>query len=115
MNKDIMIGIGNRITNIRRSHKVTQEALAEMLDVSPKHISHVENACSCLSVQKFIEFCKIFDCSLDYIIFGNEGNDTLSKLPIGIVEILNTGSTSEQERLNRYLQMYLELREAKQK
>ena len=39
--------IGNRIAGVRRSHKVTQEALADMLEVSPKHISHVENATSC--------------------------------------------------------------------
>ena len=101
--------IGNRIAGVRRSHKVTQEALADMLEISPKHISHVENATSCLSLKSLIRFCTIFNCSMDYIIFGNANNDVLSKLPDEIVKILNTGSNEEIDRLNRYLQCYVEL------
>ena len=46
---------------------------------------------------------------MDYIIFGNKNNETLSKLPDEIVKILNTGSSEEIARLNRYLQVYIEL------
>ena len=46
---------------------------------------------------------------MDYIIFGNANNDVLSKLPDEIVKILNTGSNEEIDRLNRYLQFYVEL------
>lgn len=42
MNNDFLIPIGKRIAEIRRSNHVTQEALANELGVSPKHISHVE-------------------------------------------------------------------------
>lgn len=101
--------IGNRISGVRRSHKVTQEALADMLEVSPKHISHVENATSCLSLKSLIRFCSIFNCSMDYIIFGNKNNDILTKLPDEIIKILNTGSEEDIARLNRYLQVYIEL------
>ena len=109
MENTTMAAIGTRIAEVRRSHKVTQEALADMLGVSPKHISHVENATSCLSLKSLIRFCTIFNCSMDYIIFGNKNNETLSKLPDEIVKILNTGSSEEIARLNRYLQVYIEL------
>lgn len=109
MENDIFTDISTRIAEIRRSYKVTQEALADMLGVSPKHISHVENATSCFSLKNLIQFCTIFNCSFDYIIFGKQNNEALSKLPDGIVKLLNTGSNTDIERLNRYLQIYLEL------
>lgn len=109
MENDILAAIGTRIAEIRRLNKVTQEALADMLGVSPKHISHVENATSCLSLKNLIRFCNIFSCSMDYIIFGKQNNEALSKLPDEIVKILNTGNDEDIVRLNRYLQIYTEL------
>lgn len=109
MKNDIFAAISTRIADVRRSNKITQEALADMLGVSPKHISHVENATSCFSLKNLIQFCTIFNCSFDYIIFGKQNNELLSKLPDEIVKILNTGSNTDIERLNRYLQIYIEL------
>lgn len=109
MENDTLSAIGSRIAEIRRSHGVTQEALADMLGVSPKHISHSENATSCLSLKNLIQFCTIFNCSFDYIMFGKDGNAALSKLPDEIVKILNIGSDEDIDRLNRYLQIYIEL------
>ena len=109
MENDTFTAIGTRIAEIRRQHKVTQEALADMLGVSPKHISHVENATSCLSLKNLIRFCNTFNCSMDYIIFGKQNNEALSKLPDEIVKILNTGNDEDIVRLNRYLQVYIEL------
>lgn len=110
MENDTFAAIGTRIAEIRRQHKITQEALADMLGVSPKHISHVENATSSLSLKNLIQFCAIFHCSLDYIIFGKQYDEALSRLPDEIVKILNTGNEDDIDRLNRYLQIYLELK-----
>lgn len=109
MENDILKTIGPRMAEIRRSHHVTQEALADLLDISPKHVSHCENSTSCLSLKNLIQFCSIFDCSLDYLVFGKDSSEALAKLPDGIVKILNTGSPTDIDRLNRYLQIYMEL------
>ena len=101
--------IGNRIAQIRRSHNMAQEKLAELLDVTPKHISQVENATSSFSLKHLIHFCELNNCSFDYIIFGKEGNDALAKLPDEIVEILQGDNKNEQDRLARYLQIFVEL------
>lgn len=111
MEKDTLTAIGTRIAEIRRHHKITQECLADSLGVSPKHISHVENATSSFSLKNLIQFCTIFGCSLDYIIFGKQNDEALSKLPYEIVKILNTGSNDDIDRLNRYLQVYIELQD----
>ena len=108
MESNFLIPIGKRMADIRRAHKMTQEILAEKLSVTPKHISHTECGTSSLSLDKLIEFCNIFDCSLDYIILGNK-NNILSKLPNKVVEILYTGTDEEINKLRKYLEVYVEL------
>jgi transcriptional regulator with XRE-family HTH domain len=108
-NTNNLEAIGKRISLTRRSKGMTQENLAEKLGVSPKHISHIECGTSSLSLKSLIEFCKIFDCSMDYIIFGNTESKLLSKLPSEITDILHTGTDADLDRLNRYLQVYVEL------
>ncbi len=109
MKENILMPIGNRIAEVRRSHKVTQERLADILDVSPKHISHTECGTSSLSLKNLMEFCRQFDCSLDYIIFGKTEDNSLAKLPAEIIHILQTGTDKDIQRLNRYLQTYIDL------
>lgn len=109
MENNFLIPIGKRISEIRRSHNMTQDALADKLSVSPKHISHTECGTSSLSLKNLIEFCNIFNCSLDYIIFGTKDDGILSKLPKEIQEMLYSGDDEEIDRLVRYLQIYVEI------
>lgn len=109
MESDVMIPIGKRLAEIRRSHHVTQEALADRLGVSPKHISHSERGTSSLSLKNLMEFCRIFGCSLDYIVFGKTKEALLDRLPEPIIRLLCTGSEAEIDSLSRYLSVYAEL------
>lgn len=109
MKDDFYIAVGKRIGEVRRSHKITQDELADRLGVSPKHISHTECGTSSLSIRNLVAFCNMFHCSLDYILCGTASDDALSALPEGILNILHTGSRAEIDRLTRYLEMYIEL------
>ena len=99
--------IGRRISAIRKKNGMTQEALANMLSVTTKHISHVENGTSMLSLKAFILFFTEFSCSLDYLIFGR--NFSNFALPDGINELINVGSEKDRERLFRYLEFFAEI------
>ncbi len=101
--------IGTRIAGIRRSQNMTQEQLAEILNVTPKHISHVENSTSSFSLKQLIRFCEVFNCSFDYLIFGNKENPVLSKLPDDIVDILNKNDDDTLKLLTRYLELFVDL------
>ncbi len=111
MDYNFLIPIGKRIAEIRHSHNLTQEEVADKLGVTPKHISHVECGISSLSLKHLITFCNVFHCSLDYVIFGQKEDSVLSKLPKEVVNILYTGDEQEIERIKRYLEMYIELKE----
>ena len=109
--KEIYKEIGKRISALRKKNGMTQEALANMLSVTTKHISHVENGTSTLSLKAFILFCTEFSCSLDYLIFGK--SFSCFNLPDGINELINIGSDKDKERLFRYLELFAEISDLK--
>ena len=102
--------IGKRISSLRKLHHITQETLAERMNLSTKHISAVERGVSSLSLEKMIEICGILDCSLDYLILGKElGNDS-APLPNFVLDILGSGDKNEIELLLEYINFYNRLR-----
>ena len=109
--KEIYKEIGKRIAALRKKNGMTQEALANMLSVTTKHISHVENGTSTLSLKAFILFCTEFSCSLDYLIFGKSFSNF--NLPDGINDLINIGSDKDRERLFRYLEFFAEISDLK--
>jgi len=62
--------IGERIRTKRKEAKLTQEKLAEIIDVSTSYISEIERGCSICSIHTITKMAKTLDVSLDYLIFG---------------------------------------------
>lgn len=102
--------IGKRICLLRRSQGLTQEKLAEALDITIKHISSVERGVSSLSLEKIIEVSMILNCTLDYLLLGEDHNKVMDRLPMSIIKILNSDNEEEILLLLDYLVMYDKLR-----
>lgn len=62
--------IGMRIRRARKNKGVTQEYLAEKMDMSCQHISNIERGLGGVSVPSLMEICNILNVSADYILFG---------------------------------------------
>lgn len=60
--------IGNIIRAERKKHKMSQEKLAEKLDITGKQVSNYENGELIPPMDKLLEICKIFDCEMGYIL-----------------------------------------------
>lgn len=71
MENTLAMEMGMRIADTRRAHNVTQEALSEMLDVSPKHISHTECGTSSLSLKILLRFLMVLHKSYTQTIQPN--------------------------------------------
>ena len=113
MNLNAMIG--SKIATLRKQHGLTQEQLAERLDISVKHCSSVERGLSCLSLEKLIETSIIFDVSLDFLLkethSASRSYDCLcDKFPPSIVNIIRSENETEIRLLKEYLFMYTKLR-----
>lgn len=106
--------IGLRIAKLRKQHNITQEQLAEKLDISIKHCSAIERGVSSLSLERLIEVSVLFDVSLDYLVKGTSSgekseNDILTVLPPSIISILLSQNEAEKDLLLEYLQLYTKI------
>ncbi|MDE5614310.1 MAG: helix-turn-helix domain-containing protein, partial [Treponemataceae bacterium] len=54
---------GENLKHFRKLHKITQEELAEKLDIIPTHLSRIENGKSFVTAELLDALCVIFDIS----------------------------------------------------
>lgn len=106
--------IGNKIANLRKEYGMTQEQLAEKLDISIKHCSSVERGISCLSLEKLVEISNLFDVSLDYLVKDSSpANLSLEQIyasfPQSVIEILTSQDEEEIQLLHEYLRFYTKI------
>lgn len=67
---DYKQGMGQRIKKQRKAVKLTQERIAEELNISVKHFSEVERGIAGLSVENLIKLSDILGVSIDYMVKG---------------------------------------------
>ena len=63
--------LGKQIKMVRTSKRMTQEELAEKIDVSPTFISLVETGAKALSLSKAIELADVLKVSMDVLFQDN--------------------------------------------
>lgn len=68
--KPINVEIGKQIHNARVERGITQEQLAEALEMSPQYISSVERGASGISLSALKCICNALSVSSDQILFG---------------------------------------------
>ena len=63
---------GKRIQNLRKQKGMTQEQLAEKLNISVSNLGKIETGYSGVSIDLVIEMAMFFGVSLDYLLLGRE-------------------------------------------
>lgn len=79
MNSDELKAIGDRIYNRRKAVGLTQEHLAEKMDVSIQMISNLERGNKAIRIDNLIKLCAILGTSTDYILLGCRGESDLGE------------------------------------
>lgn len=69
--------VGNRIKMCRKSRKLTQEMLAEQLNVSPHYIYEIERGSKTMSLGLLAQLAQILNISADYLLFGQQRESSL--------------------------------------
>ena len=60
--------MGDRIKSARKKINLTQEALAEKVDVTPFYIGELERGVKTPSLDLFIKLIEVLDVSADYLL-----------------------------------------------
>lgn len=70
--KDIdYTAVGKKIREQRKKLNITQEQLAEMCEVSPSYIGHIERGSRNLSMNTAIKLCSALEIGLDFLFLDS--------------------------------------------
>lgn len=89
--------IGSRIKTAREKKGLTQEKLAEALDVSNAYISKIERGKTPINLSRLSDLCQVLEESTEYILNGTDSS-TNDYLRNEIIQMLE-GCTAEKVRL----------------
>lgn len=87
MNEADLPGIGKRIQNRRKQLSLTQEQLAEMMNVSIQMVSNLERGNKAIRIDNLINLSRILDVSTDYILTGKETTEDIQVLTSRIAQL----------------------------
>lgn len=79
--------IGKRIQQRRKQQGLTQEQLAEMMNVSIQMISNLERGNKSIRIENLIRLCQLLDVSTDYILTGKTSASDFSETVKQIVHL----------------------------
>lgn len=98
----------NRISQLRKESKITQDKLAKLLSVSRQAVSNYETGARALDPELIDLLCEIFDCSADYLLCRS---DRKKEEPAGHPDELTLDvsdlTPENRQRVEDYLRLLL--------
>lgn len=88
------VSIGKQIKKSRVNRGMTQEVLAEKVNISIPHISRIENGSSSPSLQTLVDICNALDITIDNLM--QDSLPAAKKRVVGRLEALLAGCTSAE-------------------
>ena len=101
--------IGQRIRKSRKSKGLSQEQLAEKIEISPTHMSHIETGATKLSLAVLVEIANALDVSCDSLLFEEKSNSSaelgriVSDCNEKEIDVITAIIKSAKKALDRYL------------
>ena len=85
--QEFLKAMGQRIGARRKALGMTQEALAEKLDVSPQMISNLELGKKAIRPENLAHVCAVLDLSADFVLTGSNHNTQLDAVTEKMVSL----------------------------
>ncbi len=63
--------IGHRIRAVRKARGISQEALCNLIDLSPSHVSHIESGKTKLSLVAVVTIANALGTTADSLLYDN--------------------------------------------
>lgn len=89
--------IGRRVKESRIQKHMSQEALAELIDLSVTYISHIETAKKQASLDSLVRIADALGVTVDNLLNGNQANDP-AEYRMEFVQLFE-GCTSSEKRI----------------
>ena len=90
--------LSDKIMELRKRNGMSQEALAEKLDVSRQSVSKWETGESVPDLDRIIKLSEIFGVSTDYLLAASLNSNYEKDMPLGL-------SDREREQLSKFIKL----------
>ena len=90
--------IGEKLRTIRLSKNLTQEYIANAVDINTSHISNIENNRVKVSLSTLVQICNALDTTVDYVL-SEEYTDSSSVIEQEILHELHACSNETKEQI----------------
>jgi len=90
--------IGEKLRTIRLSKNLTQEYIANAVDINTSHISNIENNRVKVSLSTLVQICNALDTTVDYVL-SEEYTDSSSAIEQEILHELHACSNETKEQI----------------
>lgn len=87
MSEADLLAIGKRIQKRRKQQGLTQEFLAERMNVSIQMVSNLERGNKAIRIDNLIKLSQILEISTDYILVGKETTEDVQSLTARIAKL----------------------------
>ncbi|HWS41621.1 MAG TPA: helix-turn-helix transcriptional regulator [Pseudoflavonifractor sp.] len=105
-------GIGRRIQRLRKEKGLTQEQVAEALDMSVNYLSNIETGRDICSTALLLGIANILNASMDYILGENlsynKMNNTTGEQHALLAYMIGTLDEDECRHLRKYISLMRE-------
>lgn len=95
--------MGLRIKQCRKSRKLTQEQLAEEVDISPHYLYEIERGSKSVSLPILADIATTLHASLDYLVLGEVPDQNDSIYTDDLQKLLIDMNISQRTNLYRML------------
>ena len=103
---DLLTDIGKRVRKTREHYGFTRERLAEMANISPQFLVHIENGTKSMTANTNCNLARALNVSADYLLFGLEDTDLNRTLAMeALVSLLPEDRMLAERGLQTVLQM----------
>lgn len=72
--------MGLRIRTLRKKQHITQETLAERLDISPSFLGHIERGTRAASLETLVKLCRVLNTEPNYLLASSIDSSFDSRL-----------------------------------
>lgn len=80
-----LVETGKRVKELRKAKKLTQEQMAEKLNIYVDHLGKIERGVSGASIDLLVQIAVDFNVSLDYLILGKSNDFDIKSSLQGVI------------------------------
>lgn len=90
--------LGEQIRYVRNLQHMSQEALAELCDISPSFMGHIERGTRKMSMETFVSIANALHVSTDYLLYSQSPNTDAT-----ITSIIETVRQNNEAQYDKYI------------